>query len=282
LAQPDGTIKAGEAHVFAEPLRGTGERHYPWDLMPNSTMTNAAITQQVKKVEGNMLSLKYKDGEKTIVVPSDTTVVNLVPGNKADLKPGHPMVGAHIAAAVRRGDIDKVFNFAQTPPILPRYPFSRFLAPGFLKTPKTGQAPFCRNLPTARPALGLECGVGAQFVQRLQPLRLGHPSHQADTRVITAGRFMLAASPKATGWTPDVKTIGMVEVAALAVTAERSPPVVMSITTARRTRSAASRSYSPSAPRYLIATFRPSTYQRRGGTFLLCCGPARLPGHPAQ
>jgi outer membrane lipoprotein SlyB len=88
MAQPDGTIKAVEVHVFAEPLRGTGEGHYPWDLMPNSTMTNAAVTQQVKKVDGNTLSLKYKDGEKTIVVPSDATIVNLVPGSKADLKPG--------------------------------------------------------------------------------------------------------------------------------------------------------------------------------------------------
>jgi hypothetical protein len=87
-AQPDGTIKAVEVHVFAEPLRGTGEGHYPWDLMPNSTMTNAAVTQQVKKVDGNTLSLKYKDGEKTIVVPSDAPIVNLVPGSKADLKPG--------------------------------------------------------------------------------------------------------------------------------------------------------------------------------------------------
>ena len=88
MTQPDGTIKAVEVHVFAEPLRGIGEGHYPWDLMPNSTMTNAAVAQQVKKVEGNTLSLKYKDGEKTIVVPSDATVVNLVPGDKADLKPG--------------------------------------------------------------------------------------------------------------------------------------------------------------------------------------------------
>src|SRR5215469_16722269 len=92
LAQPGGAIKAVEVHVFAEPLRGIGEGHYPWDLMPNSTMTNAAVTQQVKKVEGNTLSLKYKDGEKngekTIVVPSDATVVNLVKGDKSDLKPG--------------------------------------------------------------------------------------------------------------------------------------------------------------------------------------------------
>ena len=42
MAQPDGTIKAVEVDVFAEPLRGIGEGHYAWDLMPNSTMTNAA------------------------------------------------------------------------------------------------------------------------------------------------------------------------------------------------------------------------------------------------
>jgi len=80
MAQPDGTIKAIEVHVFAEPLRGTGEGHYPWDLMPNSTMTNAAVTQQVKKVDGNTLSLKYKDGGKTIIVPSDAAVVNFEQG----------------------------------------------------------------------------------------------------------------------------------------------------------------------------------------------------------
>ena len=54
MAQPDGTIKAVEVHVFAEPLRGTAEGHYPWDLMPNSTMTNAAVIQQVKKSEGKI------------------------------------------------------------------------------------------------------------------------------------------------------------------------------------------------------------------------------------
>jgi hypothetical protein len=88
MPQPDGTIKAVEVHVFAEPLRGIGEGHYPWDLMPNSSMTNAAGTQQVKKAEGNTLMLKYKDGEKTIVVPSDATVLNLIPGDRDDLKPG--------------------------------------------------------------------------------------------------------------------------------------------------------------------------------------------------
>jgi hypothetical protein len=56
--------------------------------MPNSTMTNGAVMQQVQKVEGNTLQVKYKDGEKTIVVPSNAEIVNLVAGDKSDLKPG--------------------------------------------------------------------------------------------------------------------------------------------------------------------------------------------------
>jgi hypothetical protein len=91
MPQPDGTQKAVEVHVFEESLRGIGEGHYPWDLMQNSTMTNGAVAQQVQKVEGNTLQVKYKDGEKTIVVPKDAEVVNLVPGNKDDLK-----TGAHV------------------------------------------------------------------------------------------------------------------------------------------------------------------------------------------
>src|SRR5262245_42233324 len=66
MPQPDGTQKAVEVHVFEESLRGTGEGHYPWDLKPDSTMTNGAVAQQVEKVEGNTLQVKYKDGEKTL------------------------------------------------------------------------------------------------------------------------------------------------------------------------------------------------------------------------
>ncbi len=88
MPQPDGTQKAVEVHVFEESLRGVGEGHYPWDLKPDSTMTNGAVAQQVQKVEGNTLQVKYKDGEKTIVVPKDAEVVNLVSGGKDDLKSG--------------------------------------------------------------------------------------------------------------------------------------------------------------------------------------------------
>jgi len=88
MPQPDGTLKAVEVSVFAEPLRGTAEGHHPWDLMPGSTMTNATVTKQVSKQEGNTLTLNHKDGEQTIVVPADVVVVNLIPGDNADLKPG--------------------------------------------------------------------------------------------------------------------------------------------------------------------------------------------------
>src|SRR6516225_11636600 len=62
MPQPDGTQKAVEVHVFEESLRGVGEGHYPWDLKPDSTMTNGAVAQQVQKVEGNTLEVKYMDG----------------------------------------------------------------------------------------------------------------------------------------------------------------------------------------------------------------------------
>ena len=74
--------------MFEESLRGTGEGHYPWDLMANSTMTNGAVAQQVQKIEGNTLQVKYKDGEKKVLVTPETAVVSYVIGDKGDLKPG--------------------------------------------------------------------------------------------------------------------------------------------------------------------------------------------------
>jgi len=88
MPQPDGTQKAVEIHIFPEAMRGTGEGHRPWDLMPNSTMTNANIDSQVTMSDGQKLVLKYKDGEKTFIVPADVTVVSFVPATTADLKPG--------------------------------------------------------------------------------------------------------------------------------------------------------------------------------------------------
>jgi hypothetical protein len=64
MPQADGSQKAVEIHIFPEPMRGTGEGHRPWDLQPNSTMTNATVAQMVKGVSGDEITLKYKDGEK--------------------------------------------------------------------------------------------------------------------------------------------------------------------------------------------------------------------------
>jgi len=88
MTQPDGSQKAIEVHIFPESMRGTGEGHYDWDLRPNTKMTNANVEQTVGGVEGPMLTVKYKDGEKKVLVTPETQVVTYVIGDKADLKPG--------------------------------------------------------------------------------------------------------------------------------------------------------------------------------------------------
>jgi hypothetical protein len=88
MPQPDGTQKAVEIHIFPEALRGMGEGHRPWDLMPNSTMTNATVDSEVAVNDGQKIVLKYKDGEKTFIMPSNVVVVTYAPATMADLKPG--------------------------------------------------------------------------------------------------------------------------------------------------------------------------------------------------
>src|SRR5712671_2873350 len=88
VTQPDGSQKAIEVHIFPESMRGTGEGHYDWDLKPQTKMTNANVEQTVGGVDGQMLSVKYKDGEKKLLVTPETAVVTYVAGDKADLKPG--------------------------------------------------------------------------------------------------------------------------------------------------------------------------------------------------
>src|SRR6266478_580162 len=88
MIQEDGTQKAIEVHIFPESMRGTGEGHYDWDLKPQSKMTNGNVDQAVTGVDGPVLSVKYKDGEKKLVVTPETVVVTYVPGNKDEVKPG--------------------------------------------------------------------------------------------------------------------------------------------------------------------------------------------------
>jgi hypothetical protein len=101
MPQADGSQKAVEIHIFPEAMRGTGEGHRPWDLQPGSTMTNAAVAQMVKGVDGDVITLKYKDGEKKVVVTPQTVIVTYVPGDKGELKPGAKIF---IAGAAKKED----------------------------------------------------------------------------------------------------------------------------------------------------------------------------------
>lgn len=95
MPQPDGTQLALGVQVFPEAARGTGEGHRPWDLQSQSTMTNATVADLAAAPAsvpgGQLLRLKYKDGEKTVIVPPNAPVVSFKPGKddeKALLVPG--------------------------------------------------------------------------------------------------------------------------------------------------------------------------------------------------
>jgi hypothetical protein len=98
---PDGSLRAVEVHIFPEAMRGTGEGHRPWDLEPQATMTNANVEAAVTGVAGQTLTMKYKGGEKTLVVTPETVVVAYAPGDKAEVKPG---TGIFISAAEKKPD----------------------------------------------------------------------------------------------------------------------------------------------------------------------------------
>jgi len=101
MPQPDGSQTAIEVHIFPEAMRGTGEGHYAWDLRPQSTMTNANVDQTATSVDGQVLSLKYKDGEKKVLVTPDTMIVTYVKGEKTEIIPGTKIF---VAAATKQAD----------------------------------------------------------------------------------------------------------------------------------------------------------------------------------
>lgn len=96
-----GGWRALEVLIFPEALRGTGEGDRPWDLVPESTMTNATVTDVATKVDAHSLTLKYKEGEKTFTVPADAPIVTFAPGDKADLKVGAKVF---VVAAMKQPD----------------------------------------------------------------------------------------------------------------------------------------------------------------------------------
>src|ERR1700674_1169189 len=92
MPEADGTQRAIAIHIFPEAMRGTGEGFRPWDLRPNSTMTNAAVESAVGSAEGEVVMVKYKDGEKKVIIPADTPIVAYAPGDKAEIKPGAQII----------------------------------------------------------------------------------------------------------------------------------------------------------------------------------------------
>ena len=88
LPRADGKLESLEVVVFPEAARGAGEGHYPWDLKPESSITNATVADLARSADGRTLTLRYKGGEKTVVVPEGVPVVTLRPGDRSLIVPG--------------------------------------------------------------------------------------------------------------------------------------------------------------------------------------------------
>jgi len=101
MPEPDGTQKAVAVHIFPETQRGAAEGFRPWDQRAGSTMTNATVAETVKGTDGQNILVKYKDGEKKVVVPPDTPIVTFVAGDKSELKPGAKII---IFGATKKDD----------------------------------------------------------------------------------------------------------------------------------------------------------------------------------
>ena len=84
----DGRLVALEVLVFPESARGSNEGHYPWDLQPESSMTNATVAASVDGNDGRELTLTYKGGQQRILVPQGIPIVTFVPADKSLLAPG--------------------------------------------------------------------------------------------------------------------------------------------------------------------------------------------------
>lgn len=93
MPRPDGSIEAFSIHIFLPAQRGVvPDRHGPWDAKPGSTMTNAYVESSVAGKDGQTLMVKYKDGEKKIIVTPTTAITAVAPGNKDELKVGTQII----------------------------------------------------------------------------------------------------------------------------------------------------------------------------------------------
>ena len=101
MPQPDGSQKAIEVNIFAESMRGTGEGFRPWDGAPNSTMTNGTVGNTVTGVDGPVVTVKYKDGDKKIIVGPDVPIVRYEVADMSAVKPGAAFT---VVAATKQPD----------------------------------------------------------------------------------------------------------------------------------------------------------------------------------
>jgi hypothetical protein len=88
LGERNGGLVALEVHIFPEAMRGVGEGHYPWDLKPDSKMTNGNVADVKSMGKDHLLTVQYKGGEQKVLVPSNARVVVFGPADRKELKKG--------------------------------------------------------------------------------------------------------------------------------------------------------------------------------------------------
>ena len=86
--QPDGSLLAVQVFIFPEAMRGTGEGHRPWGVLPDSTMTNATVAETVSRVDGANIVLTYPGGEQKVAITPDANIIMATPAEMSELKAG--------------------------------------------------------------------------------------------------------------------------------------------------------------------------------------------------
>lgn len=98
--QPDGSLLAVQVFIFPEAMRGTGEGHRPWGVLPDSTMTNATVSETVSRVDGASVVLTYPGGEQKVAITPDANIIMAAPAQPSEL-----VAGAQVAmTATKQAD----------------------------------------------------------------------------------------------------------------------------------------------------------------------------------
>ncbi|CAN7586481.1 DUF5666 domain-containing protein [Bosea sp. LjRoot9] len=95
--QADGSLLAVQVFIFPEAMRGTGEGHRPWSVLPESTMTNATVAETVTRVDGANIVLSYPGGEQKVTITADANIIMAAPAQASDLA-----AGAQVALTANR------------------------------------------------------------------------------------------------------------------------------------------------------------------------------------